>query len=185
MGLRVAGGEDQPHGVVLHDGVHVDRASRSLQAQHVVGGQQHRRLHRGHAGPIDDLVLLVGGGVVDGDPHQEPVTLCLGQRVDALRLDRVLGGEHQEGLRQRVGHPAERHLTLGHHLEERRLHLRRRTVDLVGEDEVGEHRAELDVEALGRGAVDAGADDVRRQQVGGELDAGERAAERARPGSTR
>ena len=73
---------------------------------------------------------------------------------------------------------AEGHLALGHHLEQRRLHLGRGPVDLVGQDEVGEHRAELDVEALGRGPVDAGADEVGRDQVGGELDAGERAAER-------
>ena len=45
------------------------------------------------------------------------------------------------------------------------------------EQEVDEHRAELDVERLAAAAVDAGADDVGRQQVGRELDAGERAAD--------
>src|SRR3712207_8420700 len=45
-----------------------------------------------------------------------------------------------------------------------------------GEEEVHEHGSELDVEALGAAPIDAGADDVRRQQVGGELHAGERAA---------
>ena len=68
---------------------------------------------------------------------------------------------------------------LGHDLEQRRLHLGRRPVDLVGEHEVGEHGAELDVELLARRPVDPGADDVGGQQVGRELDAGERAADDA------
>ena len=71
--------------------------------------------------------------------------------------------------------PGDRHLALGHHLEERRLHLGGRAVDLVGEHEVGEDRAELDVEALGGRAVDPRADEVGRHEVGSELDARERA----------
>jgi hypothetical protein len=50
-------------------------------------------------------------------------------------------------------------------------------VDLVGEQEVDHHRAELDVELLLALAVDPGADDVGGHQVGSELDAGERAAD--------
>ncbi len=76
-----------------------------------------------------------------------------------------------------AGGAADRDLALGHDLEQRRLHLGRRAVDLVGEHEVGEHRAQLDVEGLGGAAVDAGADDVGGHQVGGELDAGEGAAD--------
>jgi DNA-binding Lrp family transcriptional regulator len=53
-------------------------------------------------------------------------------------------------------------------------------VDLVGEDEVGEHGAELDPERLARRPVDAGADEVRGDEVGRELDAGERAADGGR-----
>ena len=49
---------------------------------------------------------------------------------------------------------ADRHLVLLHDLEQGRLHLRRRTVDLVGEEEVAENRAELGVEAVA-GAIDA------------------------------
>ena len=65
---------------------------------------------------------------------------------------------------------------LGHHLEQRRLDLGRGPVDLVGEDEVGEHGPELDVEGLARRPVDAGADEVGGQEVGRELEAGEGAA---------
>ena len=83
----------------------------------------------------------------------------------------------RNGFGHREGLAADRHLALGHHLQQRRLHLRRRAVDLVGEQEVDDHRAELDVELLLALPVDAGADDVGGHQVGGELDAGERAAD--------
>ena len=97
--------------------------------------------------------------------------------VDALGLDRVLRGDDEERVRHLVGHAADGDLLFGHHFEQRRLHLGGGAVDLVGEQEVDEHRAELDVERLAAAAVDAGADDVGRQQVGRELDAGERAAD--------
>ena len=72
---------------------------------------------------------------------------------------------------------ADRHLPLLHHLEQRRLHLRRRAVDLVGEQEVAEDRAELGLELRAVGPVDARADEVGRNEVGRELHALERAAE--------
>ena len=64
-----------------------------------------------------------------------------------------------------------------HHLEQRGLHLGRRAVDLVGQQEVHHDRAEFDVELFLALAVDAGTDDVGGHQVGRELDAGERAAD--------
>ena len=76
-------------------------------------------------------------------------------------------------------------MTFRHHLEQRRLHLRRRAVDLVGEDEVREHRTQLDVEGLTRRPVDARADEVGRHQVGGELQAYEGPADRVREGLDR
>ena len=77
------------------------------------------------------------------------------------------------GLGQRVGLAADRHLALLHHLEQRGLDLRRGAVDLVGEQEVREHGAQLDVEAGPVGAQHPRADEVRRHEVGGELDARE------------
>ena len=84
-----------------------------------------------------------------------------------------------------MGDAADRDLPLGHDLQQRRLHLGRRAVDLVGEHEVGEDRAELGVEGVLAGLVDAGADDVGRHQVGGELQAGELAADGGRQGLDR
>ena len=74
----------------------------------------------------------------------------------------------------------DRHLVFLHHFEQRALHLRRRAVDFVGEQQVGEHRAERRRELAGLLVVDARADQVGGHQVGRELDALERAAHRAR-----
>ena len=79
-------------------------------------------------------------------------------------------------MRDREAVGADRDLVLLHDLQQRRLDLGRGAVDLVGEQEVAEHRAELGVEAAGVGAVDARADEVGGHEVGGELDAPERAA---------
>ena len=72
---------------------------------------------------------------------------------------------------------ADRHLPLLHHLEQGRLHLGRGAVDLVGEQEVAEHRPELGVELVLAGAVHPRADEVGRHEVRRELDPLEAAAD--------
>ncbi len=52
------------------------------------------------------LLLLLEGRVADLELEQEAVELGLGQRVGALVLDRVLGGDHDERIGQRVGAPS-------------------------------------------------------------------------------
>ena len=47
--------------------------------------------------------LLLGRGVAEVDPHREPVELRLGQRVGAVELDRVLGGDDEERARRADG----------------------------------------------------------------------------------
>src|SRR5208282_1734569 len=65
---------------------------------------------------------------------------------------------------------------------QRRLRFRRGAVDFVGDDDIGEDRAGLELERLRGGIVDADADHVARQHVRSELDALERAVERPREG---
>ena len=108
--------------------------------------------------------------VVDVELEQEAVALRFGERVHALLLDRVLRGHHQERRGQRERLAADGDLALGHDLEQRRLHLCRGAVDLVGEQEVHHNGTEFDVELLLALTVDPGADDVGGHQVGGELD---------------
>ena len=73
---------------------------------------------------------------------------------------------------------ADRHLALLHRLEQRALHLRRRAVDLVGEQEVGEHGPERDLELAELLVEDPRPDDVGGDEVGRELDPLELAADR-------
>jgi hypothetical protein len=75
---------------------------------------------------------------------------------------------------------ADRDLALLHRLEERGLHLRRRAVDLVREQQVREHRTLLRRELARLRRVDERADDVGRQQVGRERYALEAEPERLR-----
>ena len=75
---------------------------------------------------------------------------------------------------------ADRHLTLLHRFEQRRLHFRGRAIDFVGEHDVGEDRAEHGRERALALVEDPRADDVARQQVGRELDAFELAVQRGR-----
>ena len=138
-----------------------------------------------HELALDDGELLVVLRIADEHLQQEAVDLRLGQRIRALGLDRVLRGHHEERRGNRVRLMSDRHLPLLHHLEQRRLHLRGRAVDLVREQEVAEHGAELRVERALLRAVDPRADEIRRDEVRRELDAGERAAEDARSGLDR
>ena len=80
------------------------RRTRSSRLEDLVG------VGRVDAHPLDDLDLLRPVGVVDDDLHEEPVALGLGQGVDALGLDGVLGGQDQERLGHRVGRAGDRHL---------------------------------------------------------------------------
>ena len=127
---------------------------------------------------VEDLELGAGGGVADRHPHEEPVELGLGQRVGALVLDRVLGGDDHERRRQRVGHAVDGDLVLGHGLEQRGLGLGRGPVDLVGQHDVVEHRPGPEVEGVVAPVPHREAHHVGGQQVGGELHPAEAALDR-------
>jgi hypothetical protein len=79
-----------------------------------------------------------------------------------------------------VGGAADGDLALGHDLEERRLHLGRGPVDLVGETKLANTGPSSTPNGLARRPVDPGADEVGGDEVGRELDAGERAADGGR-----
>src|SRR4051794_26727273 len=164
---------------VLHDApVDEHRVGGALVARERLRGEHLADLGGRYERALDDGDLVAVVRVADHELEHEAVDLRLGQRVGALGLDRVLRRQHEEGQRHVVGVVADRDLALLHHLEQGGLHLGGRAVDLVGEQEVAEHRAELGVEAAGVLAVDARADEVRRHEVGRELEPLERAAER-------
>ena len=101
---------------------------------------------------------------------------CASGSGNALLLDRVLRGEHEERLGQLARRAVDRHLLLGHRLEERRLRLRHRAVDLVDEEHVREHRARAELEVAVALVEDGEPGDIGRLQVGRALDPRERGA---------
>ena len=107
-----------------------------------------------------------------------------GSGIGAFELDRVLRGEHEERLFERIRAALHGHAVLLHGFEQRRLRLGRRAVDFVGQDDVREDRAgrEHHLAPAGRRILldDVGAGDVGRHQVGRELDAVELEVEHAR-----
>ena len=121
----------------------------------------------------EDLGLLGGVGVADGEADHEAVELGLGQGVGAFVLDGVGGGEDVEGVGQGAAGAFDGDLAFGHGLEECGLGLGGGAVDLVGEEEAGEDGAGAELEGAGGGVEHGGAGDVCGEQVGGALQAGE------------
>ncbi len=84
--------------------------------------------------------------VPDRHPHREPVELRLRQRVGAFVLDGVLRRETRNGRGEQVRVAVDGDLALLHRLEQRRLRLGRRAVDLVDEHDVREDGARAEAE---------------------------------------
>jgi hypothetical protein len=126
-------------------------------------------------GLLHDGFFFRLGRVANSQLEHEAVELRLGQRVGAFLLDGVLGGEDEERLGQVVRGSADGYLVLLHGLEQRRLGLGWRPVDLVGQHYVGEdgavHEPEGPLAAAQILFDDLRAGDVAGHQVGGELDA--------------
>ena len=85
----------------------------------------------------------------------------------------------RNGAGSGVRDAVDRDLPLGHRLEQRRLRLRRRPVDLVDEQDVGEDRAGAELEVARLLVVDREPGDVGRLQVGRALDARSRSRPRS------
>ena len=120
-----------------------------------------------------DRHLVVFAQVRDDDVEHEAIELRLGQRIGAFELDRILRREDEERPLERIGPPGGGDVILLHRLEQRRLRLGRRAVDLVGQDDLREDRAldEAEPPAPLLFVEDLGAGDVGRHQIGRELDA--------------
>ena len=107
------------------------------------------------------------------DLEHETVELRLRKRVSTFLLDRVLSRHHEERLRKLECLVADGHLTFLHRLEKGRLHLCRRTVDLIGKHEIRENRTFLDLELLRLLRIDQSSEHVGRKKVRSELDTAE------------
>ncbi len=157
--------------------VDADRLGHRPQGEHVVVVDHlaHRRHLCVTGGPaFEQRYLPVHLRVADAGLYHEPVDLGLRQRESALLLDGILRGDDEKRLWQVVRLAVDSHLLLGHRLEQRRLGLRRRAVDLVRENDVREHRALVELERAVTLVEHVRPGDVGRQQVRRELDTTER-----------
>ena len=127
------------------------------------------RSGRGSRHQIENLPLLRFRRITDVQLEHEAVELRFGQLIGAFLLERILRGENEERIGQRIGLVADRDLAFLHRFEQRALHLGRRAIDFVGQDQVRKNRAELGRELAAARIVNQRADQVRRQQVGREL----------------
>ena len=120
---------------------------------------------------VESIVLVenlhLGGevGITHRNLQQEAVQLRLGQRIGALELDGVLGGEDGEVGRQRIADSVDGGLALFHGLQQRGLGARRHAVDLIHQQQLGEERPLVHAEVGELGVEDVGADDVGGHQV--------------------
>ena len=176
-GAARPGGVDQAHRVARHLVGDDHLPDEVLEVQDVLAGEHAARPHRlvrrrgGH-----HLHLVVLGQVGHDDVEHEARELRLRQRVGSLELDRVLRREHEERPLERVRAAARGDVVLLHRLEQGRLRLGRRAVDLVGQDDLREDRSadERELAVPARLLDDLGAGDVGRHQVRRELDPLER-----------
>ena len=125
-------------------------------------------------GEARDRDLFFLRRVVDFNQEHEAVQLGLREGIGALLFHRILGREDEERLVELHRLAEHRDAVLLHRFEHRRLGLGGRSVDLIGEDDVGEDRPASEFEpalAARRLLQDVRARDVHRHQVRRELDA--------------
>ncbi len=166
-----------------HDGVQIveqrfrdgDLLDGILELQHVFWPENRR--NRGEralgASAAQQQLLLLLRGIAEGEPQEESIHLRLGQRIGSEVLDGVLRRHDHERVRQLAPLPLDGHGSLVHGFEQRRLRLGRCPVDLVGEHDVREDRAGVELEAVRRRVEDGNAEDVRRKRVARKLNSSE------------
>ena len=118
---------------------------------------------------LEQLQLVRRGGVAHAQAQGEAVQLGVGQQLGAGGPGGVLGGDDQEGVGHRAGHPVHRHPALLHGLQQGGLGTAGGPVQLVRQEQVAEQGPGL-VLHLARGLVVEGEPgEVRGHHIGGEL----------------
>ena len=171
---------DEVDDVVLDRGADGDGSDGFAHREQLIGrGDRGHGVQRLGAVPIapGDAAFVGATRVAKPDPDEEAVQLRLRQGERPLQLDGVLGRQHEEWVRQVARDALDRDVPFLHRLQEGRLRARRRPVDLVHEQDVGEDRS--GDEAKRATLEHARAEDVAREQVRRALDAREVQAERA------
>ncbi len=124
--------------------------------------------------------------MVDDDVVHESIQLRFRKWIRAFELDGVLGRKDVERFVEPIGPSLNGDAMLLHRLEQRRLRLGRRTIDLVGQHDIAEDRPRRKHHLAAAGCRillnQVRARDIRRHQVGRELDSRELEVDYARQG---
>src|SRR5258707_2849949 len=97
-----------------------------------------------------------------------------------MMLDRILCGDYQKRLRQRMSLAVHGDLSFVHRFEQSGLSSWRSAIDFVGQDDVGKERAGAEFKFTRIGLIDAYAENVAWQKIGSELHTLKAAVERFR-----
>ena len=124
----------------------------------------------GHLLARDDLDLVVEPWVAQGHGSQKAVELTLRQRIGAMVFEGIQRGNQEERLRQRIRRALHADLRLPHRFQKCGLGARRRPVQFISQDDVGEHGTSHKPQRAASAVIHHAAGDVGRQQVGRGLD---------------
>ena len=118
-----------------------------------------------------DAIFFVRGREAYLQLEQEAVELRLRQTIRPLVFNRILRRHDGEHIGKRMADAVDGDGLFLHDLEQGRLRLGRRAVDLVGHKNIGENRPGAKLKPARPQVKHVRAQDVRRHQVRGELDA--------------
>src|SRR3989475_1245805 len=167
--------DDVDH-VAFHGGRDGGGFGGGLPGAHLVGrrhGFDRRVVRTPFSSTFEDLDFLFPAWIADVDPEEEPVHLSLREWIGAFLLDRVLRRNHEERSVEWERLPFEGGLPFLHRLEQGGLRLRRRAIDLVRQEQMGEDRAAAEDEVARLAIVHVRTGDVRGKEVRGELNPAE------------
>ena len=105
------------------------------------------------------------------DAHQKTIQLRFRKRISSMMFDRILRGDDQKRLRQRMSFSVHGNLRFVHGFEQRGLRARRGAIDFIGENDIREERARTEFKFACIGLVYADAEHVAGQKIGSELHA--------------
>ena len=177
------GGANEGYNIIDHAVAEVGFLHRVLYGGQVLPGHQGNQVVQGVAAlPVQHHGgFVLRAGVAHGQPHHKPVHLAVGEQLSARRAGRVLGGDDRKGLWQGVAHPVHRDLSFLHGLQKGRLGAGSGAVQLVGEEQIAQHRTGLIAHSPG-GVRHGIARHVGGQNVRGKLHAAAAQAQHAGKG---
>ena len=183
-GIVFARGMDDVHEVAEQGIFHPDGAGLLLELEQ--GIAIHDGFHR-----FEGIVFLLGAEhlhlglafhVADAQADHEAIHLGEGKRVGAFQFHGVLRGHHKEGTSERMHLAIDGDGVFFHGFQQAGLRAWCGAVDLITEQDVREDGAGAEGELMRLLRIDGHTADVRREEIGGELDAFEISGDGARDG---